>query len=134
MVRKACSLLPVASATDSAALGDPLAHDLTGAEGEHSARRDRHFDARLRIAADPFALVAQDEAAEAGDLDVLPLGQSVAHMVKDALDDSRRFGPRKPDLAMDDISEVGARQGAGISPPDGSRVGHLFSPPPEVMK
>ena len=57
-------------------LGDPVAHDLAGAEGHHPARRDRHFDAGLGIAADPLALVAQDEAAEAGNLDVLALGQA----------------------------------------------------------
>jgi hypothetical protein len=63
----------------AAALGDPVAHDLAGAEGHHAARRDRHFDAGLGIAADPLALVAQDEAAEAGNLDVLP-SDSAWHM------------------------------------------------------
>src|SRR4051812_45009735 len=94
----------------SAALGDPLAHDLTGAEGEHAARRDRHFDAGLRVAADPLAFVAKDEAAEAGDLHVVAVGQSGAHMVEDALDDPRRFGAGQTDLAMDDVGEVRPRQ------------------------
>src|SRR6476620_8259429 len=69
---------------------DPVAHDLACAEGHHSARRDRHFDAGLRIAADALALVAKDEGAEAGDLHVRAFGQRMAHVVKHALDDARR--------------------------------------------
>src|SRR5438067_5899395 len=85
MVRKAWSLFAVAVAitTPSGALGDPLAGHLAGAEGEHPPRRDRHLHSGLRVTADPLALVAQDEAAEAGDLDVLPLGECGAHMVED---------------------------------------------------
>ena len=108
----------------SAAAGDPLAHDLTGAEGEHAARRDRHLDAGLRIAADPLALVAQDEAAEAGNLDVLPVGQRVAHMVEDALDDAGRFGARQADLAMNDVGKIGAGQRPDGRFPDRACVGH----------
>src|SRR3954452_12204285 len=90
------SFSPVA--TRRSALGDPVAHDLAGAEGHHPARRDRHFDARLRVAADALALVAQNEGAEARDLHILTLRQSVAHVMQDALDDVRRFGARKPEL------------------------------------
>src|SRR5689334_9421006 len=94
IVRKACSLLRIGSAIQGLpGPGDPLAHDLTGAEGEHAARRDRHLDAGLGIAADPLALVAQDEAAEARNLDVLAVGERGAHMMEDALDDARRLGP-----------------------------------------
>ena len=50
-------------------------------------------------------------------------------MVEDPLDDAGRFGPRKADLAMDDVGKVGARQGPGVRPPDGSRVGHFYSLP-----
>src|SRR6476661_2189805 len=85
---------------------DLVAHDLAGAERHHPARRDRHFDAGLGIAADPLALVAQDEAAEARNLDVLPFGQSVAHMMEDALDDPGRFGPGQSDFAVHDVSEI----------------------------
>src|SRR5436189_3806837 len=92
IVRKARSLLRLGCAMPPlSGAGDPLAHDLAGAEGEHSARRDRHLDPGLGIAPDPLALVAQDEASEAGNLDVLPIGQRGAHMVENALDDARRF-------------------------------------------
>src|SRR5437868_14284189 len=113
IVRKACSLLRIGSAMRVLpGPCDPLAHDLAGAEGEDAAGRDRHFDAGLRIAADPLALVAQDEAAEAGDLHILTFGQRVTHMMKDALDDARRFGPGQADFAMDDVGEVRAGQSA----------------------
>src|SRR5918994_1404853 len=93
IVRKARSLLRIGEAIRrSVAASYPLAHDLTGAEGEHATRRDRHLDAGLRIAADPFALVAKDEAAEARYLHILPIGEGGTHVVEDALDDSRRIG------------------------------------------
>src|SRR3546814_7795272 len=87
MVRNALSLLPGASAKGSAAVYNPLAHDLAGAERKDSARRDRNLDSGLRVAADPLALVAQDEAAEARNLHVLAVGQRMTHMVEHALDD-----------------------------------------------
>jgi hypothetical protein len=55
-------------------------------------------------------------------------------MMKDTLDDPGRFGPGKTDLAMNDVRKVGARQGPGVCPPDGSRVGHFFSLPPRLLK
>ena len=48
----------------SLAAGDPLAHELTGAEGKHPARRDRNLDSGFGVAADALAFVAKDEAAE----------------------------------------------------------------------
>src|SRR3954451_10565528 len=71
--------------------GNPVAHDLAGAEGHHAARRDRHFDACLRIAADAHTLVAQDEGAEAGDLPVRAVGERVAHGMEHALDQAGAF-------------------------------------------
>src|SRR5688572_8111519 len=76
IVRKACSLLRLGSAIGpSARAGDPFAHDLAGAERQHPPGRDRHLDAGLGVAADPLALVAQDEAAEAGNLHILSVGE-----------------------------------------------------------
>src|SRR5438105_189382 len=106
IVRKARSLLLWDSAAKgSAGAGDPLAHDLAGAEGQHPPRRDRHFDAGLGIAADPLALVAQDEAAEAGNLHILAIGERAAHMGENALDDAGGFGAGEADLAMDDVGK-----------------------------
>src|SRR3954468_23365956 len=78
-------------ATRGSALGDPVAHDLAGAESHHAPRGDRNLDPGLGIAADPLALVAQDERAESGYFDVLTNGQRMAHVMKHALDDTRRF-------------------------------------------
>src|SRR6185369_6201805 len=94
------------------ALRDPVAHDLAGAEGHHPPRRDRHLDPGLRIAPDPLALVAQDEGAEARHLDVRALGQGMAHVVQDALDDIGRFGARQAELAVYGVGKVRARQRA----------------------
>src|SRR5574338_1027755 len=88
------------------ALRDPVAHDLTGAEGHHPPWSDRHFDAGLGIAADALALVAQDEGAEAGDLHIGALGERGAHVMEDALDDIGRFCPGQPELAVHDIGKV----------------------------
>src|SRR5438270_4996875 len=80
------------AATSASAPGDPVAHDLAGAEGHHPPRSDRHFDSGLWVAADSLALVAQDERAESGDLHVLSGGEAVAHVVQHALDQPGRFG------------------------------------------
>src|SRR5438045_3467501 len=92
IVRRAPGSL--SAGTERSALRDPVAHDLAGAEGHDPPRRDRDFDARFRIAADPLALVAQDEGSEARHLDVLADGQGLAHVVQDALHEASRFGPR----------------------------------------
>src|SRR3954469_19429098 len=100
IVRKARSLLRWDSRTKgSAGAGDPLAHDLAGAEGQHAPRRDRNLDPGFGIAADPLALVAQDEAAETGDLHILAIGERAAHMGEHAFDDAGRFGARQADFA-----------------------------------
>src|SRR5688500_13177676 len=88
--------------------GDPVAEDLAGAEGHHPPRRDRHFDAGLRIAADALALVTKDEAAKAGDLHIFAVGERMAHAMQDSLDELRRFGPRKAEVAMDNVGQVSA--------------------------
>jgi hypothetical protein len=94
----------------SARADDAIAHHLARAEGEHAARRDRHFDTGLGIAADALALVAQHEGPEAGYLDVLALGQRFAHMAKDLLDQLGRIGTRKPHLMVQRFGQIGPRQ------------------------
>src|SRR5437868_3963171 len=98
------------AATRGSALGDPVAHDLTGAEGHDTPRCDRHFDPRLRIAADALTLVAQDECPEARHLHVLADRQRMAHVVKHTLDHARRFGARQAKPAVNDVGEVRASQ------------------------
>src|SRR3982751_880156 len=114
------------------ALRDPVAHDLAGAESHHPARCDRHFDAGLGIAANALALVAQDERAEAGYLDVRALGERVTHVMKHPLDHIGRFGARQPELAVHGVGKVGAGQRA-IGPcfvidPRDPEIRH-FNPP-----
>src|SRR5690242_5889492 len=108
--------------------GNPIAHDLAGAEGHYAPRSDRHLDAGLRVAADSLPLVAKDEGAEAGDLHVRALGQRMAHVVQDALDEPRRLRPRKAKLAMHDVGQVGTCQSAiGFSvvrDPRDAEIGH----------
>src|SRR4051812_49933202 len=72
--------------TRGSALGDPVAHDLAGAEGHHAPRSDRNLDPGLGIAPDPLALVAQDERAESGHFDILADRQRMAHVMEHALD------------------------------------------------
>src|SRR5690242_6462943 len=108
--------------------GDPVAHDLAGAEGHHAPRSDRHLDARLRVAPDALALVAQDESSKAGDLHVGAFGERVAHVVENALNHAGRLGARQAQLAMNDIGQVGARQRAVgislVSDPRNAEIGH----------
>src|SRR5690348_4254508 len=113
--------------------GDPVAHDLAGAEGHHAARGDRHFDTGLGVAADALALVAQDEGAETGDLHIAAVGKRVAHVVQHTLDHAGGFGARQAELAMHDVGQVGARQGTvGFSvvvvQPRDAEIGHSLSP------
>src|SRR4051794_5140786 len=98
------------AATRRSALGDPVAHDLAGAERHHAPRCDRHFDAGLRIAADSLTLVAEDERAETRKLDVLSLGKRVTHVMKNTLDDAGRLGTRQAQSAMHDVGKVSTRQ------------------------
>ena len=79
---------------------DAITHHLARPEGEHTAGRDRHLDARLRVAADALALVAEHEGAKARDLDVLALRQGLAHMAEDLLYQFCRIGARKPHLMV----------------------------------
>src|SRR5215210_4440564 len=125
------SLFP--AATRGSALGDPVAHDLTGAEGHDAARRNRHFDAGLGVAPDPLAFVAQDERAESGHLHIRSDRQSVAHVVQHTFDHAGRFGARQAELAMNDIGKVRARQcSVGVRvlvQPRDPEIGHYILPP-----
>ncbi len=82
--------------------------DLAGLEGEDTAGADGDLLARLRIAPDPRVLVAHDEVAEAGDLDLLALLQRLLDRVEDGLDDFGRFLLREAAyLLVDVLDDVG---------------------------
>ena len=82
------------------------------------------------IAADALALVAQDEAAEAGDLHILALGQRMAHVVQHALDELGRFRAGQSEPVVDDVRQVGAgqrpAQSSLLAHPSDAEVGHLY--------
>src|SRR3712207_4951787 len=111
---------------------DSVAHDLAGAEGHHAARRDRHFDTRLRIAAHALTLVTQDEGAEARNLDFSAFRKCMAHVVQHAFDETRRLGARQAELAVNDVGEIGAREGSRntrfLAQPGDAQICHIHLP------
>ena len=92
-------------------LGDPFLEQLARTNVHHPARRDRHFDPGLGITADPFVLVAQHKAAEAGDLDVLALASASLILSRIASTISSDSARLKPILRL----MVSARFGPGQS-------------------
>src|SRR4051812_31946842 len=64
---------------------------LAGLERQHAARADGDLLARLRVAARARVLVANDEVAEAGDLDLLPALERLLDGVENRLDDLGSF-------------------------------------------
>ena len=88
------------------AIVDPRLQDVRRLEHHHSARKDRNLDPGLRIAADPLALRADDERAEAGELDGFSARGRVADLVQHRLDELRRFGARQPHALVDDLRQI----------------------------
>src|SRR5690606_41372910 len=96
----------------SSAVREPVLEILARPEVEHATRRNRHFHSGLRIAADALALVAQNEAAEAGDLDVLSVGHRLAHLGQNGFDQRQALGARETHLAIDGLSQIGPGESA----------------------
>ena len=86
-------------------------------EHHHPARKDRHFDAGLRIAPHPLALRAHHERAESRQLDGLAARGRIADFVKNRLNQLGRFGSRQSDLLIDDFRQVGPRDRLSRFPP-----------------
>src|SRR5450631_2624146 len=87
--------------------------DLARLEGQHSARGDGDFLARLGITASARILVAHDEVAEPGDLYLLAAFESRLDGIEDRLDDlSCLFLGEAPDLLVDRLDDVGLSHGA----------------------
>src|SRR6476661_1154220 len=119
-------------ATRGSVLGDPVAHDLAGAESHHAPRSNRYLDPSLGIAADALALVTQNERPEARDLHVLADRERMAHVVKHAFDHARRFRPRQAKPAMNDVGEVRPSQrsiGVRVVDTRDPEIGHDILPP-----
>jgi len=84
---------------------------LRGTEGQHAARADLDLLAGLGVAADARALLADDEVAEAGELDLLALLERVLDGVEHHLDDLGALLLGEPDLLAHALDHVGLGHG-----------------------
>src|SRR2546429_5703738 len=85
-----------------------LLQDLARLEVEHTPLRDDDRVARLGISALPLPLVAEDEIAEAGDLDFFPATERFLHHFEGEVDEIGRFLLRtSAEPAVDDLNDVG---------------------------
>ena len=73
---------------------DPVLHDVAGAEDQHLARRDGNLFARLGIAPNAFALLANAERAERRKLHLLAARQAVRDLVQNELHELLRLVAR----------------------------------------
>src|ERR1700675_4524440 len=80
--------------------------DLRGPEREHAPGGDLDLLSGLRVAADARLLLAHDEVAEPGKLDLFAALQRVLQRVEDHLDDLRGFLLGEPDLAAHAVDDV----------------------------
>src|SRR5262245_21626591 len=87
---------------------DALLEDGRGLEDHDPPRRDRHFLAGLRIAADPLTLLAHHERPERGQLDRLAPFQTVRDLLEHNLDQRSGFGTRQAHLLVDRLAQVRA--------------------------
>src|SRR6267143_4028444 len=91
---------------------------LRRAERQHAARADLDLLACLGIAAHARALLADDEVAEAGELDLLPLLERVLDGVEHHLDDLGALLLGEPDLLAHALDHVGLGHGKDDSRTD----------------
>src|SRR5271166_326747 len=75
-------------------------------EHHDSARKNWHFDAGLRIAPDPLALGADDERAEARQLDRFAARSRVADFVQNRLHQFRRLRARQSNFLINNFGQV----------------------------
>jgi len=85
---------------------DPIAHGLAGPKGEHPTLRDRNFDARLGIATNALALVAQGEGSKTGNLDVLTLLQCLGYVAQERFNQRGGLRLGKSDLTVQHVCNV----------------------------
>src|SRR5262245_12558723 len=65
---------------------NPVLQHMRSPKNEHPPRIYRHFLTRLRVASDALTLVADEKAAERGDLDILATRQRVGDLLQYGLD------------------------------------------------
>src|SRR5579859_1108604 len=92
-----------------------LLQDLAGLEVQDAPLRDDDRIAGLRISPLPLPLVAEDEIAEAGDLDLFPAPERFLHHFEGEIDEIGRFLLRKSaEPAVDDLDDVGFGHGERV--------------------
>src|SRR6267378_7808622 len=91
---------------------------LRGPEGQHAARADLDLLPGLRVAADARALLADDEVAEARELDLLALLERVLDGVEHHLDDLGALLLGEPDFLAHALDHVGLGHGIDHSRTD----------------
>src|ERR1700690_4201250 len=95
-------------ATSSGSVVEDVLENLARLERQHAPRTDGDLLPGLRIASGTRILVAHDEVAEPGDLDLLPALQRLLDRVEDHLDDLGGLFLREPaDLLVDVLGNVG---------------------------
>src|SRR5262249_48171633 len=98
---------PSRSRRPALALVQRVLQPLRGPERQHTARADLDLLARLRVAADARLLLADDEVAEARELDLLALFKGVLEGVEDHLHDLGGLLLGEPHLAAHALDDVG---------------------------
>ncbi len=88
-----------------------FAQHLRGTERHHAARRDRHFLARLRIAADALTLGAHIEVPEARQLHGIAVDQRVLHHFEHAREQAIGVGALHVGAARQRFDQIGACDG-----------------------
>src|SRR5215468_1828167 len=88
---------------------NPVLQDMRSAKNEDPTRIYRHFLTRLRVAPDALPLVADEEAAERRNLDVLAARQGVGDLLQHGLDQIGRLVPRQTDLLVHRFAQLRSR-------------------------
>src|SRR5262245_31902018 len=88
---------------------DPLLQDRRRLEDHHPPRRDRHFLAGLRIAADALPFLAHDERAKRRKLHGLAPLEAIRDFLQHHFYESRRFSSRQPDFLVHGLAQVRPR-------------------------
>src|SRR3989337_565360 len=89
---------------------DALFHDVAGPEHEHAPRRDGNFLARLWVAPDALAFVANPERAERRELHGVAALEARHDLAEHQLDDLGGLVPRQTNLLKHRFRQIGARE------------------------
>ena len=88
------------------ACGDPVFHEVRGAEGQNAAGVDGNFLASLWVATDAGRFLADREGSEGRDFDLLSCDQRVGDMLEHTFDKLRAVIARQADFAKDCFAQI----------------------------